>query len=86
MVKRKDMINSPNHYIGDNGIEVEDVLSGFIKRYDDGYVAHRAASAIEYILRSPLKNGLEDLKKARKNLDQAISYIEKEKDNEQKPF
>ena len=77
--KNKDMINSPNHYIGENGIEVEDVLVGFIVRYEDAYVAHRAASAIEYILRAPGKNGLEDLKKARKNLDQAIRY-EEEKD------
>lgn len=69
-------VNKPNHYVGVDGLEVEDVLKNFIPRYEDAYVAHRAASATEYILRSPLKNGVEDLKKARKNLDQAIEYLE----------
>lgn len=70
------MINKPNHYIGINGLEVEEVLQNFIPKYKDGYSAHRAASAIEYILRSPEKNQLEDLKKARQNLDQLIKHEE----------
>lgn len=72
----KDMVNKPNHYIGINGIEVEKVLIGFIPRYEDSYVAHRVSSAIEYLLRSPLKNGLEDLKKAHKNIGQALEYLD----------
>lgn len=71
-----DKVNKPNHYIGLYGLEVEEVLQNFIPKYADGYVAHRISSAIEYSLRSPEKNGLEDLKKARKNLDQAIMYWE----------
>lgn len=70
-----DYVNSPNHYIGDNGIEVEDVIMGFINRYEYGYVAHRVSSAIEYLLRSPLKNGKEDIEKAKKNLEQALNYL-----------
>lgn len=69
-------VNKPKHYVGVEGLEVEKVLKNFIPRYKDAYVAHRAASSIEYILRSPMKNGLEDLKKARMNLDQAIGYLE----------
>ena len=72
----KDMVNRPNHYIGEYGLEVEDVLRNFIPRYEDSYVGHRIASAIEYLLRSPLKNELQDIKKARKNLDQAIEHME----------
>ena len=71
-----DTVNKPNHYIGINGIEVEEVLVGFIPRYEDSYVAHRVSSAIEYLLRSPLKNGLEDLKKAHKNIGQALEYLD----------
>ena len=72
----KDMVNQPNHYIGEYGLEVEDVLRNFIPRYTDPYVGHRIASAIEYLLRSPLKNGQQDIEKARKNLDQALGYME----------
>lgn len=77
----KETIVSPNHYVGDHGLEVETVLQNFVGRFTNSYVAHRVASAIEYLLRSPFKNGLEDLKKARRNLDQAIEYIERNKIN-----
>ena len=71
-----DLVNKPKHYIGVNGLEVETVLQNFLPKIKDSYVAHRSASAIEYIIRHEEKNGLEDLKKARKNLDQAIEYLE----------
>lgn len=70
-------VNKPSHYIGVNGMEVEEVLQNFLPKYKDPYMSHRVGSAIEYQLRSPEKNGLEDLKKARKNLDQAIEYAER---------
>ena len=76
MSQEIDMVNKPKHYIGEYGLEVEDVLRNFIPRYTDPYVGHRIASAIEYLLRSPLKNELQDIKKARKNLDQAIEHME----------
>jgi hypothetical protein len=69
-------VDSPNHYIGEHGLEVEDILQQFIGRYEDAYVAHRVASAIEYLLRAPLKNGNEDIRKARKNLDQVLDYVD----------
>lgn len=71
-----DKVNKPNHYVGLNGLEVEEVLQNFIPKYTDGYSAHRVSSAIEYLLRSPEKNKLEDLKKAKKNLEQVIQYEE----------
>lgn len=40
--------------------------------------AHRWCSAVEYLLRYKEKNGLEDLKKARKNLDWLIEEMEHE--------
>ena len=69
-------VDSPNHYIGEEGLEVEDILQQFIVRYEDSYIAHRVASAIEYLLRAPLKNGNEDIRKAGKNIEQILNYIE----------
>lgn len=70
-----DVIHSPNHYIGENGLEVEEVLRNFIPRYENTYVGHRVASAIEYLLRAPLKNGEQDLEKAKYNIEQALESI-----------
>ena len=63
-----DNINKPNHYIGTYGLEVKDVTME----------AHHWCSAVEYLLRYKEKNGLEDLKKARKNLDWLIEEMENE--------
>lgn len=71
-----DMINQPLHYVGNQGLEVEEVLQNFIPRYKDPYVGHRIASAIEYLLRSPLKNQRQDIEKAGKNIQQALAYLD----------
>lgn len=71
-----DTVKKPNHYVGLDGLEVEEVLKNFIPTYRDAYVAHRVASAIEYLLRAPRKNGDEDVLKARENLDQIAEYFE----------
>lgn len=78
--KDRNMVESPNHYIGELGMEVEEVLRNFIPRYEDSYVAHRIASALEYLLRAPLKNGKQDLEKARYNITQALEHIDSEED------
>ena len=67
----EDMVNSPSHYM--LGIhEVKDIVSLVADKYHKGSVAHNIASALEYQMRAPEKNGLEDIKKARKCLDFAI--------------
>ena len=69
--KRKDNVNSPSHYmLGDH--EVKDIVSLVADKYHKGSVAHNIASALEYQMRAPEKNGLEDIKKAKKCLDFAI--------------
>lgn len=66
-----DTVNSPSHYmLGDH--EVKDIVSLVADKYHKGSVAHNIASALEYQMRAPEKNGLEDIKKARKCLDFAI--------------
>ena len=69
--KRKDNVNSPSHYMLGNH-EVKDIVSLVADKYHKGSVAHNIASALEYQMRAPEKNGLEDIKKARKCLDFAI--------------
>ena len=69
--------NKPNHYIGTHGLEVKDVTRNFIKGKAE-MEAHHWCSAVEYLLRYKEKNGIEDLKKARKNLDWLIEEMEHE--------
>lgn len=72
-----DMINSPAHYKLDGlDIESKDVLKSVLGT--KGYVHWACGNAMKYIFRWEKKNGLEDLKKARKNLDFAIETLESE--------
>ncbi|QRN90746.1 DUF3310 domain-containing protein [Mammaliicoccus sciuri] len=70
-----DPVNKPSHYmLGD--IEVKDIIAIVADKYHKGSVAHNVASALEYQMRAPEKNGLEDIKIARKCLDFAIENWE----------
>lgn len=71
-----DAIRHVKHYFGIFDLEVETVLQNFIPKFRDAYIGHRVASAVEYLLRSPEKNGIEDVKKAHRNLEQAIEHYE----------
>lgn len=73
-IDSNDIISKPSHYIGINGLEVEQILAEFLPKIEDSYVAHRVGSAIEYLLRSSSKNGDEDIKKAGQNIEQIIKY------------
>ncbi|MBX5315977.1 DUF3310 domain-containing protein [Staphylococcus caprae] len=65
-----DMINQPPHYTyGD--IEIIDVIEMITKEYPSE-LAFVIGNATKYISRSPYKNGVEDLKKARWYIDRAI--------------
>jgi len=73
--EEKDMVNSPAHYKLDGlDIESKDVLKSVLGT--KGYVHWACGNAMKYIFRWEKKNGLEDLKKARKNLDFAIETLE----------
>lgn len=67
----KSAVNHPEHYQGVKGLEVKEVLENFVKN-KSGMEAHRWCSAVEYLLRYAEKNGVEDLKKAKKNIDWLI--------------
>ncbi len=73
--EKPDMVNSPAHYKLDGlDIESKDILKSVLGT--KGYVHWACGNAMKYIFRWEKKNGLEDLKKARKNLDFAIETLE----------
>ena len=75
--EKNDNVNKPNHYIGTYGLEGKEVTANFIKGKAE-METHCWCSTVEYLLRYKEKNGLEDLKKARKNLDWLIEELEHE--------
>lgn len=69
-----DMINHPNHYKGRNGLESIEIIQNFAT--DEMEMGFYWGNAMKYMTRYRNKNGLEDLKKARKNLDWLIEKME----------
>ena len=73
---QEDKINKPSHYQGSRGMESVEIIDNFI--WDlAGKAAWAWGNCIKYLVRFQKKNGLEDLKKARKNLDWLIEEMEK---------
>lgn len=73
--EKNDNVNKPNHYQGLKGLEAIEVVHNFIGSLA-GSSAFFWGNAIKYLLRFQNKNGIEDLKKARKNLDWLIEELE----------
>ncbi|MGQ7332567.1 DUF3310 domain-containing protein [Streptococcus suis] len=75
-----DNITKPKHYQGKYGMEALDVVKNFI--WDlAGERAYYWGNVIKYLLRFQQKNGVEDLKKARQNLDWLIETEERNENN-----
>lgn len=70
-----DNIKNVSHYQGKDGLEVFEVQENFIGDLA-GVQAAYWWNIVKYILRFQGKNGLEDLKKARRYLDLMISEVE----------
>lgn len=71
-----DNVNSPSHY-KQGKYEVLDVIMDFVKQLP-GQQGFLAGNIIKYIARYFFKNGAEDLKKARKYLDELIKVVDRE--------
>ena len=71
-----DNVNKPSHYQGRFGMESIDALRNFMT--PEQLKGFYLGNALKYQLRFQKKNGLEDLKKARKNLDWLIEEMEHE--------
>lgn len=69
-------ITKPKHYQGKHGLEAMAVVDNFIGNLA-GKAAYCWGNAIKYLLRFQMKNGVEDLKKARQHLDWLIEEVEK---------
>nr|DAN25365.1 MAG TPA: nucelotide kinase [Caudoviricetes sp.] len=72
-----DSVNNPSHYQGRYGMQSIDALRNFMT--PEQLKGFYLGNALKYQLRFQKKNGLEDLKKARKNLDWLIEEFEVEK-------
>lgn len=72
---KTDNVNKPRHYQGTFGLEAIDVMRNFIFSLT-GMSACYWKDVMKYLLRFQKKNGLEDLKKAKKNLEWLIDEIE----------
>lgn len=85
-MENKDMVNSPNHYIlfrkdeieGDF-IEVKHVVKRILERWQyqdkisfDMYQAGCYKELLQYLLRAPLKNNIEDVEKAQYYLKEIL--------------
>lgn len=73
----EDKVNNPSHYQGKFGLEAIDVVRNFAGNLT-AVQGFYWGNAIKYLLRFQGKNGLEDLKKARKNLDWLIEEMKNE--------
>ena len=71
-----DSVNNPSHYQGRYGMQSIDALRNFMT--PEQLKGFYLGNALKYQLRFQKKNGLEDLKKARKNLEWLIEEFEVE--------
>ncbi|MXQ48148.1 DUF3310 domain-containing protein [Streptococcus pneumoniae] len=74
-----DPVKKPSHYQGRFGLEAVEVIKNFAScpEQEEGFYW---GNAVKYLLRYHSKNGVEDLKKARQNLDWLIETLEKNND------
>lgn len=71
-------VHKPSHYLGDKGMEMRDVQKNFAPRYAKygGLAVSDVKDIFKYIGRAPLKNGVQDLHKAKKHLEWLIKRVE----------
>lgn len=74
-IMEKDMVNHPDHYKTESGLETIDVIEAFTHGLD-GIEAVCTGNVIKYICRWKKKNGVQDLKKAEWYLKRLIRHME----------
>jgi protein of unknwon function (DUF3310) len=72
------LVNHPNHYKSNNGLEVIDILKAFTEDLN-GIEAICTGNILKYICRWNKKNGLQDLEKAQWYLSYLINLIKEKK-------
>lgn len=76
--EKEDFVNPPAHYKMVGDIEAKHIVKEVLDRWDDNFdmTSYRGGcmkEAIQYILRAPLKNGEQDIKKAIWYLEEFLS-------------
>ena len=69
-----DNVTNPSHYQGSQGLEVIEAHKNFLA--EEMLRSYYKGKILKYLLHEREKNGLEDLKKARKHLDWLIELEE----------
>lgn len=72
---KDDPVNHPTHYTR-GGIECIDAIEAALSSQTDPVAAFLTGQSLKYLWRWPIKNGLEDLRKARWYLDRLIKRME----------
>lgn len=72
-----DMVTHPEHYQGEFGMEVIDVIENFTANLT-GIEATDTGNIIKYACRWKRKNGVEDLEKIKWYCDHLINYLAKQ--------
>ena len=67
-----DKVNPPKHYQFGK-FNAHTIIETVAKTYTSTAVFYHVGNALKYLLRAPRKNGLEDLKKAKKSIEFAIN-------------
>lgn len=70
-----DAVEHPSHYTH-GGVECLDAIEAALSSQDDPYRAFLTGQVLKYMWRWPMKNGLEDCRKARFYLDRLIAELE----------
>lgn len=74
LTEKPEMVNHPEHYQSEKGIEVIDVMEAFTEGLS-GIEAVDTSMVIKYICRWKQKGGIEDLQKAEWYLNHLINHI-----------
>ena len=75
MANMNDPVNHPSHYTS-GSVECIDAITAALACHTNPVAAWLTGQVIKYLWRWPMKNGVEDLKKARWYLDRLIGEME----------
>lgn len=74
-----DPVTAPAHYAGDGEVDCMRAMRSMAAGYDSAEVpadvSYWMLSALKYVWRAPLKNGAEDVRKARRCLAYALEAM-----------
>ena len=71
MIVDEDLVNHPNHYKSESGLEVIDSIEAFTEDCS-GFEGYCVGNVMKYICRFKKKNGIQDLEKAEWYLNRLI--------------